>query len=63
MLTNPKQTTHRYNRKLIRSVTLALAVAALFIAAASPSFFSASAAAKKLPVYSVQRDDKCVSLT
>ena len=64
MLTNPKQTTRRYNRGLVRSVTLALAVAALFIAAATPSFFSASAAsAKKLPIYSVQRDDKCVSLT
>ena len=63
MLTNQKQTTRRYNRGLVRSVTLALAVAALFIAAAIPSFFSASAAAKKLPIYSVQRDDKCVSLT
>ena len=36
---------------------------ALILAAAAPSFLSVLAAPRKLPVYSVQRDDKCVSLT
>ena len=52
-----------YNRGVIRSVVLALLVAAVFFAAATPSFLSAAAAAKQLPVYSVRRDDKSVSLT
>ncbi|MBR4424725.1 MAG: polysaccharide deacetylase family protein [Oscillospiraceae bacterium] len=43
---------------------LALAVALLFVAAATPSFISAAAMKdRKLPVYSVERDDKCLSLT
>lgn len=53
-----------YNRGVLRSVMLAVLVAALFVAAATPSFLSSAAAAtKKLPVYCVRRDDKCVSLT
>ena len=52
------------NKGLLGSVTLAVAVALLFLAAASPSFLSAAALKnRKLPVYSVERDDKCVSLT
>ena len=35
----------------------------LVLAAAAPSFLSVLAAPRKLPVYSVQRDDKCVALT
>ena len=47
-----------------RRAALMLAVAVLFLAAVMPSFlFSASADTRKLPIYSVQRDDKCVSLT
>ena len=54
----------RYNRGFLGSVSLAVAVALLFLAAASPTFISAAAMKdRKLPVYSVQRDDKCVSLT
>ena len=53
-----------YNRGVIRSMLLAVLVAALFVVAATPSFFSSAAAStRQLPVYSVQRDDKCVSLT
>ncbi|MBR1659105.1 MAG: polysaccharide deacetylase family protein [Oscillospiraceae bacterium] len=40
-----------------------LLVAALLLAAAAPSFLSVFAEPRKLPVYSVQRDDRCVSLT
>lgn len=54
----------RYNRGFLGSVTLAVAVALLFLAAATPTFISTAALKqRKLPVYSVQRDDKCVSLT
>ena len=54
----------KYNRSFLGSVMLALAVALLFVAAATPSFISAAAMKdRKLPVYSVERDDKCLSLT
>lgn len=54
----------KYNRSFLGSVMLAVAVALLFVAAATPSFISAAAMKdRKLPVYSVERDDKCVSLT
>lgn len=54
----------RTHRRAVKSVLLGLLVAALFLAAAAPSFLSsATAATKKLPVYCVQRDDNCVSLT
>ena len=53
-----------YNKSVMGSVLLAVLVAALFLAAATPSFISAAAlSARRLPIYSVQRDDKCVSLT
>ena len=56
--------TGRLNKSLLGSLTLAVAVALLFLAAASPTFISAAALKnRKLPVYSVERDDKCVSLT
>ena len=54
----------RYNRGFLGSISLAVAVALLFLAAASPTFITTAAMKdRKLPVYSVQRDDKCVSLT
>ncbi len=47
-----------------RRAVLVLAVLALFLAAAMPTvLFSVSADTRKLPIYSVKRDDKCVSLT
>ena len=45
-----------------RGLPLLLA-AGLFAAAVLPSYLSASATARLLPIYSVKRDDKCVSLT
>ena len=57
------RTKHR-NKRTARVVLLTALVAALFLAAAAPSFLSSAAlASKKLPVYSVKRDDRCVSLT
>lgn len=55
--------TEKYNRGVLRGVLLAVVVAALFLAAAAPTFIPTSLATKKLPIYSVKRDDKCVSLT
>ena len=50
--------------KAFHAILLAALVAALFAATATPSFLSTAAAKnKKLPIYSVRRDDKCVSLT
>ena len=48
--------------KFTRGLSMVLLSALLILIAVSPSFLSA-AAAKRLPVYSVARDDKCVSLT
>ena len=53
----------RYNKGVLYSVALALTVALIFLAAAAPGAVTTSAATRKLPVYCVQRDDKCVSLT
>ena len=52
------------NRAVAGSVLLAFAAAAILLSvSAVNAVTSASAATKKLPVYCVQRDDKCVSLT
>ncbi len=51
------------HRKLLGSVALLLAVAAIFWAVNSPSVVGASAATRELPIYNVQRDNKCVALT
>ena len=40
-----------------------LLVILIFLISGTPAFISTSKAAKKLPIYCVQRDDKCVSLT
>jgi len=45
------------------AAALALTAALIVLAAGLPGAVSASAATRKLPVYCVQRDDKCVSLT
>lgn len=55
--------TRKWNRGLIAGVSLALVVVLIFLAVNVPTIVAASAAKKKLPVYCVQRDDKCVSLT
>ena len=51
------------HRKLLGPAGLALAVAAIFWVVNSPAVVGASASAKQLPVYCVQRDNKAVSLT
>ena len=51
------------HRKLLGPVALTLAVAAIFWVVCSPTVVGVSASAKQLPIYSVQRDNKAVSLT
>ena len=52
----------RYRRAL-GPIALALAVALIFWAVNSPMIVGASAASRALPIYSVKRDNKAVSLT
>ena len=59
---NIKRSIKRH-KKLAGGVSLLLGVAAIFMIVCSPMAVRASATARKLPVYCVQRDDKCVSLT
>ena len=40
-----------------------LVVVLIFLISGTPAFVITTAAAKKLPIYCVQRDDDCVSLT
>lgn len=51
------------HRKLLGGVALFLAVVAIFWAVNSPAVVGASAATRELPIYNVQRDNKCVALT
>ena len=51
------------HKGLAGGISLLLGVAAIFAIVCSPMAVRASAATRKLPVYCVQRDDKCVSLT
>ena len=53
----------RRHRRIVIGAALALAAALIIAAAGAPSYLQTSATARKLPIYSVQRDDKCVSLT
>ena len=51
------------HRRLLGPIALVLAVAAIFWVVNSPAIVGVSASAKELPIYSVQRDNKAVSLT
>ena len=51
------------HRKLLGPAALVLAVTAIFWVVNSPAVVGASASAKELPIYCVQRDNKAVSLT
>ncbi len=51
------------HRRLLGPIALALAVAAIFWVVNSPAIVGVSASARQLPIYSVQRDNKAVSLT
>ena len=53
----------RRHRRIVIGAALALAAALIIAAAGAPSYLQTSATARMLPIYSVQRDDKCVSLT
>lgn len=53
----------RRHRGIVSSVALVLAVALIFWAVNSPAIVGASAAVRELPIYSVKRDNKAVSLT
>ncbi len=51
------------HRGLIGSIALVLAVVLIFWAVNSPAIVGASASVRELPIYSVKRDNKTVSLT
>lgn len=53
----------RRHKNLISAWFLVLAVVLIFCVVNSPLAISASKAERKLPIYCVERDDKCVSLT
>ena len=51
------------HRRGVGFFSLALAVVIIFCAVNMPLAITAAKTDKKLPIYSVQRDDKCISLT
>ena len=51
------------HKRIIYAAGSVLIVAMIFLISGTPAFVSTSAATRKLPIYCVQRDDKCVSLT
>lgn len=51
------------HKSLLSATALLLAVAAILWTVNSPAIIGVSAAARKLPIYSVKRDNKCVALT
>ncbi len=53
----------KLNRHTVLRAALALAALVIVLAAGAPSFLQTAATGRKLPIYCVQRDDKCVSLT
>lgn len=53
----------RKHRKLLSACAMVLAIALMFWAVNSPAIVGVSAAKRVLPIYSVQRDDRVVSLT
>ena len=53
----------RWNKSFYCVVALALMTAVIFLAAGAPSIVRTSKTDRELPIYCVQRDDKCVSLT
>lgn len=57
-----KRFLHRH-RRILYAAGSVLLIALIFLISGTPGFVSTAAAAKKLPIYCVQRDDKCISLT
>lgn len=52
-----------YMRKIIGILAMVLAVVIIFWAVNSPAIVGVSATTRQLPIYCVQRDNKCVSLS
>ena len=50
-------------RSRLAALSLIIAIAAIFFAVNNPAIVGVSATQRLLPIYSVQRDNKCVSLT
>lgn len=53
----------RLRKRHLASAAVIAAVIAIFAAVDAPAAVGASATVRQLPIYSVQRDNKCVSLT
>lgn len=51
------------NRRMLSGLALLVAVALIFTLVNSPAIVGVSATTRKLPIYCVQRDNKCVSLS
>ena len=51
------------HKRILYPAGLILLIALIFLISGTPGIVSTAAATRKLPIYSVQRDDKCVSLT
>lgn len=50
-------------KKLLYGLGFIVSIALIFLISGTPAIISTAAATRKLPIYCVQRDDKCVSLT
>jgi len=61
-VTHLKRIFHRH-RRLVGALALILAVAAILWTVTSPAVVGAAAAARELPIYCVQRDNKAVALS
>jgi len=53
----------KLRRKLLGAAMMVCAVALIFYAVTGPAIVGAAATKRELPIYCVQRDNKCVSLT
>ncbi len=51
------------HKKAVSLISMALVVALIFAVVNSPVLISAAAAKRELPIYSVQRDDKCIAIS
>ena len=52
-----------YGKKLLYGLGFAVSIVLVFLISGAPSAIQTAKATRKLPIYCVQRDDKCVSLT
>ena len=57
------RTFFRKNRRLVSGLGMILAVLLIFWSVSSPAIVGVSASQRSLPVYSVERGDKCLSLS